>query len=164
MEETLKAISKKTNTEVERVQEKVEGLLEEIGAKEKTISRLKEDIMVYKVDEAIEKAPEKNGTKIVALFLANAVADDLRKIADIVRSKIKQCIVIAASSGDDEKGLLIVAVSKEAQSLYNAGKIVKRISEQYGGKGGGGAGIAQGGVPGDKIKDIFNNIEHFFDN
>ena len=164
MEETLKAISKKTNTEVERIQEKVEGLLEEIGAKGKTISRLKEDIMVYKVDEAIEKAPEKNGTKIVALFLANAVADDLRKIADIVRSKIKQCVVIAASSGDDEKGLLIVAVSKEAQSLYNAGKIAKRISEQYGGKGGGGVGIAQGGVPGDKIKDIFNNVEHFFDN
>ena len=164
MEDTLKAISKKTNTEPERVQEKVEGLLEELGHKEKMINRLKEDIMVYTVDEAIEKAPEKNGTKIVALFLANAVADDLRKITDIVRSKVKQCIVIAASSSDDEKGLLVVAVSKEAQSLYNAGKIVKKISEQYGGKGGGGAGIAQGGMPGEKIKDIFKNIEHFFDN
>ena len=72
MEETLKAISKKTNTEIERVQEKVEALLEEAVAKEKTISRLKEDIMVYTVDEAIEKAPEKKGAKIVALFLANA--------------------------------------------------------------------------------------------
>ena len=164
MEETLKAISKKTNTEIERVQEKVEALLEEAVAKEKTISRLKEDIMVYTVDGAIEKASEKKGTKIVALFLANAVADDLRKITDIVRSKVKHCVVIAASSGDDEKGLLIVAVSKEAQSLYNAGKIVKKISEQYGGKGGGGAGIAQGGIPGDKIKDLIKNIEHLFDN
>ena len=164
MEDSLKIISKKTNTEIEKVPEKVEGLLEEIGLKEKMINRLKEDIMVYKVDEAIEKAPEKNGTKIVALFLAGAMADDLRKITDIVRSKIKQCVVIAASSGDDEKGLLVVAVSKEAQALYNAGKIVKNISEKYGGKGGGGAGIAQGGVPGEKIKDIFNNIEHFFDN
>jgi alanyl-tRNA synthetase len=164
MENTLKAISKRTNTEPERVQEKVEGLLEELGHKEKIINRLKEDIMVYAVDEAVEKAPEKNGTKIVALFLASAVADDLRKITDIVRSKVKQCIVIAASSSDDEKGLLVVAVSKEAQSLYNAGKIMKKISEQYGGKGGGGAGIAQGGMPGEKIKDLFKNIEHFFDN
>jgi alanyl-tRNA synthetase len=164
MENTLKAISKRTNTEPERVQERVEGLLEELGHKEKIINRLKEDVMVYTVDDAIEKAPEKNGTKIVGLFLANAVADDLRKITDIVRSKVKQCIVIAASSSDDERGLLVVAVSKEAQSLYNAGKIMKKISEQYGGKGGGSAGIAQGGVPGEKIKDLFKNIEHFFDN
>ena len=92
------------------------------------------------------------------------MADDLRKITDIVRNKVKQSVVIAASSGDDEKGLLVVAVSKEAQSLYNAGKIVKKISEQYGGKGGGGAGIAQGGIPGEKIKDLFKNIEHLFDN
>jgi alanyl-tRNA synthetase len=164
IEDTLKAISRRTNTEPERIQERVEGLLEELGAREKMISRLKEDIMIYTVDEAIGKAPERNGVKIVALFLANAVADDLRKITDIVRSKVKQCIVVAASSGDDEKGLLVVAVSKEAQVLYNAGKIVKNISEQYGGKGGGGAGIAQGGIPGEKMKDIFKNIEHFFDN
>ena len=164
MEDALKTISKKTNTEIERVPEKVEGILEELAHKEKIINRLKEDIMVYTVGDAIEKAPEKNGTKIVALFLANAVADDLRKITDIVRNKVKQCIVIAASSSDDEKGLLVVAVSKEAQSLYNAGKVMKKISEQYGGKGGGGAGIAQGGAPGEKIKDLFKNIEHFFDN
>ncbi len=164
MEETLKAISRKTNTETERIEERVEGLLEELVSREKTINRLKEDIMTYKVDEAIAKAPEKDGTKIVSLFLASAVVDDLRKITDIVRSKIKRCIVITATSGDDEKGLLVVAVSKEAQSLYNAGKIVKKISEEFGGKGGGGGAIAQGGIPGKKIVDIFKNIDHFFDN
>ena len=120
--------------------------------------------MVYTVDEAIEKAPEKKGVKIIALFLANVVADDLRKITDIVRDKVKQCVVVAASSGNDEKGLLVVAVSKEAQSLYNAGRILNKISEQYGGKGGGGAGIAQGGMPNKKIKDLFKNIEHLLDN
>jgi len=164
IEDTLKTISKKTNTEIERVPEKVDGLLEELVVREKMISRLKEDIMVYTVDEAIEKAPEKKGIKIVALFLANAVADDLRKITDIVRDKLKQCVVVAASSGNDEKGLLVVAVSKEAQSLYNAGRILNKISEQYGGKGGGGAGIAQGGMPNEKIEDLFKNIEHLFDN
>jgi len=164
MEDTLKAISKKTNTETERVREKVESLLEDLNTKEKTINRLKEEIMTYKVDEAIEMASKKNGVKVVALFLADAAADDLRKVTDIVRSKVKLSVVIAASSGKEDKGLLVIAVSKDAQSLFNAGKIMKKISERYGGKGGGGANIAQGGISGEKIKDLFKNIEHFFDN
>ncbi len=118
--------------------------------------------MVYKVDEAIGKALEKNGTKVVTLILANALVDDLRKITDIVRSKVKQCVIFAATSGEEDKGFLVVAVSKDAQSQYNAGKIIKKITEQYGGKGGGGAGIAQGGLPGGKIKEAFKNIECFF--
>ncbi len=77
---------------------------------------------------------------------------------------MKLSVVIAASSGKEDKGLLVIAVSKDAQSLFNAGKIMKKISERYGGKGGGGANIAQGGISGEKIKDLFKNIEHFFDN
>ncbi len=164
MEGALRAISKKTNTEMERVEERVEGIIEELVIKEKEINRLKEDIMVYKVDEAIGKAIEKNGTKVVTLILANALVDDLRKITDIVRSKVKQSVIFAATSGAEDKGFLVVAVSKDAQSQYNAGKIIKKITEQYGGKGGGGAGIAQGGLPGGKIKEAFKNIDVFFDN
>jgi alanyl-tRNA synthetase len=164
IEGALRAISKKTNTEIERVEERVEGIIEELVIKEKEINRLKEDIMVYKVDEAIGKAIEKNGTKVVTLILANALVDDLRKITDIVRSKVKQSVIFAATSGAEDKGFLVVAVSKDAQSQYNAGKIIKKITEQYGGKGGGGAGIAQGGLPGGKIKEAFKNIDVFFDN
>jgi alanyl-tRNA synthetase len=164
IEGTLKAISKRTNTEIERVQERVEGLLEELGTKEKQIDRLKEDIMLYTVDKAIETAPEKNGARIVTVFLAGAKADDLRKVTDIVRSKVKDCVVITASLGEDDKGLLVVAVSKDAQSHYNAGKILKKIAEQYGGKGGGGASIAQGGLPGSKVKEALKNVAVFFDN
>ena len=164
IEGALRAISKKTNTEIERVEEKVESIIEELGVKEKEINRLKEDIMVYKVDEAIGKSIEKNGTKVVTLILANALVDDLRKITDIVRSKVKQCIIFAATPGAEDKGFLVVAISKDAQSQYNAGKIIKKITEQYGGKGGGGAGIAQGGLPGGKIKEAFKNIDVFFDN
>ncbi len=164
IEGILKAMSKRTNTEIERVQERVEGLLEELCVKEKQIDRFKEDVMLYTVDKAIENAPEKNGTRIVTVFLAGAKADDLRKVTDIVRSKVKECVVITASSGEDDKGLLVVAVSKDTQSRYNAGKILKRIAERYGGKGGGGANIAQGGFPGSKVKEALKNLDDFFNN
>jgi alanyl-tRNA synthetase len=100
----------------------------------------------------------------VALNLPNASADDLRKITDIVRDKVKQCVVVAASPAAENKGLLVVAVSKEAQTQFNAGKVMRLISQQFGGKGGGGAAIAQGGIPSDKIKDLFKNIAHLLEN
>ncbi|HEX2965546.1 MAG TPA: alanine--tRNA ligase [Syntrophorhabdaceae bacterium] len=164
IEETLKSIARRTNTEIERIGERVEALIDELGLKEKTIDHLKEEIMRYKVDEAIQNAPERDGCSIVVLNLANASADYLRKVTDIVRDKVRRCVVVAASPSADNKGLLVVAVSKEAQAQFNAGKVMKLISQQYGGKGGGGAAIAQGGIPADKIKDLFKNIAHLFEN
>jgi len=164
IEGTLKAVSKRTNTEIERVEERVEGLFKELDAKEKQIDHLKEEIMLYAIDEAIERAPQKKGAKIVSLFLAGAKADDLRKASDMVRSKVKACVVIAASSGEDDKGLLVVAVSKDAQSTHNAGKILKTMAERYGGKGGGSPHMAQGGLPAGKIKEALKNLDDLFDN
>ena len=161
MEKTLKAISRKTNTETEHIEEKVDGLLQEMANRDKEIDRLKEEIMVYKVDEAIIDAPEVEGVKIVAIELYGAKADDLRKVTDIVRSKVKLCVVVVATSGEDDKGLVVAAVGKEAQARFNAGKIVKEMTQRYGGKGGGGANIAQGGLPGGKIKEALKKVEEF---
>ncbi len=164
IEETLKSIAKRTNSETERIGERVEALIEELSVREKAINHLKQEVMRQKVDEAIQNAPEKNSCSIVALNLTDASADDLRKITDIVRDKAKRCVVVAASPAADDKGLLVVAVSKEAQTQFNAGTVMKRISQQYGGKGGGSAAIAQGGIPADRIKELFKNIAQLLEN
>ena len=59
--------------------------------------------------------------------------------------------------------MLIVAVSKDLLSRYNAGKIIKKLMERYGGKGGGGPQIAQGGIPGDKIKAALKSVAEAMD-
>jgi alanyl-tRNA synthetase len=54
--------------------------------------------------------------------------------------------------------MMVVAVSKDLQGRFNAGAIMKGLTERFAGKGGGGPLIAQGGVPGDKVKEALNAI------
>ncbi len=164
LEGTLRAIAKKTNIEFDRVEERIEGLLGELGSKEKQIAQFKEDMIAHKVETAIEEAADSGGVKIVTLFVQGASADDLRKVTDIVRSKVNDCIVIVGTAGADDKGLVVAAVSKELQKRHSAGKIVKKLTERYGGKGGGGPNIAQGGIPGAQVTDALKNVEQFIDN
>jgi len=159
---TINAIAEASNIESAKVLERVEGIMEELKEKEKEIERLKNEIIVYKVDEALQNAYEKDGVRIVSIFTENAKADDLRKMTDIIRSKAKSCVALVGTK-DEAKGMLIVAVSKDIQNTYNAGKIVKKLSEKYNGKGGGGAQIAQGGVPGEVIADAIKDIEAVLD-
>ncbi|OPY75577.1 MAG: Alanine--tRNA ligase [Syntrophorhabdus sp. PtaU1.Bin058] len=161
VEKALKAVARLSNAEVERVGEKVESIVSDLEKRGKEIERLKEEIVSYRVEEALQEAFEKDGTKVVSLFVPNAGAEELRKVTDIIRNKTKSCIAIVGSQAED-KGLIVLAVTKDLQSVYNAGKIVKRISEQYGGKGGGGPQIAQGGVAGRKVKDALKDLDAIF--
>jgi len=157
IEGILRAISRQTNTEIERLEGKVTGFMEELKEKEKTIERLKTEIMSYKIEDAIKSAVLKDGVKIVSLFLENANIDDLRRSTDIVRSKERMSIV-AVGSKDDLKGIIIVAVSKGLEHQYNAGKLLKALTERFNGKGGGGANIAQGGLPPENVKNALKEF------
>jgi len=157
LDATVRAVAKAVNAEVEKVPERVEGLLSELQARQKEIERLKEDVARNQIDDAITAAPEKDGVKVVSLFIGDAKAEELRRITDIIRSKVPTCVA-AAASADDAKGILIVAVSKDLQGRYNAGKIIKEATQRFDGKGGGGPQIAQGGVPGERVREALGWI------
>lgn len=163
MEGTLKAIARRTNTEFDRVQERVEGLLGELSVKEKELEHFKQDIVAHRVDGAIAEAVDFEGVKIITLFMENAAAEDLRKATDVVRSKVKDCIVVVGTAGAEDRGLVVASVSKDLQKRYSAGKIVKSLTGHYGGKGGGGANIAQGGIPGASVPESLKNVVQFID-
>ena len=152
----IRSISRTLTVEPERVQEKVESVLGDLERKEKEIERLKGETMLSQVDEAISAAHEKDGVKLISMYIHNGKADDLRKVTDVIRDRVKSCVVVVGSS-EEEKGMLVVAVSRDLQSAYHAGKIIKKITEKYQGKGGGGPQIAQGGIPGDKVEEVLKN-------
>jgi alanyl-tRNA synthetase len=163
MDATIKGIAQLANAEPDRVRDRVEGIIGELSAQSREMERLKDELTSYKVEDAIKGAPEKNGTKVISIFVPNAKAEDLRKVTDSIRDRVKSCVAVVGTR-EDEKGMLIVAVSKDLLNTYNAGKIIKRLMEQYGGKGGGGPQIAQGGIPGDKIKAALKSVTEVMDN
>lgn len=159
IEGILNSISRQTNTEVNRIQEKVEGMINELKEKDREIERFKEEIIAYRVEDALKGAHEKDGVKIVSMFMGDATIDDLRKVSDIIRQKAKSSVA-AVGSRDGEKGMIVVAVSKPIQNQYNAGRILKALAEKYNGKGGGGPQIAQGGIPGEKVIEALREIKN----
>jgi len=86
------------------------------------------------------------GVSLVARQISAEDAGALREVADQIRQKISSGIVVLGSEIEG-KVALVVMISKDLTSKYNAGKIMKILAEKVGGTGGGRPDMAQGGGP-----------------
>jgi alanyl-tRNA synthetase len=146
IETVARAVSRDLKTDIEGLQDRVGALLEEMAAKEKEVGRLRDEMMRQRVEEAIKGAHRKDGATIVSMFMPGGSADDLRKATDIIREKLRSCVVVVGTR-DETKGIIVAAVTKDLVNAFNAGQIIKSIAVKYHGKGGGNPQMAQGGVP-----------------
>jgi alanyl-tRNA synthetase len=158
LEGMVKGLAKELNTEMEKVPERVEALLADLAMRDKELQRVKEGSVRQQVEDAIGRAWEKDGAQIISMYVEGAKADDLRKVTDLIRNKVKSCVAVAWTK-DDAKGLIVVSVAKELQDRFSAGKIVKSLAERFGGKGGGNPNMAQGGVPGEKVEEALRALK-----
>ncbi len=158
IEHVARSIARELKTDLENVAARVQGLLDEIQTKEKEIERIKEGAAVQKVDEAIAAAWEKNGAKVVTMAIDGGKADDLRKVSDLIRGKLKSCVVVVGTK-DETKGTLVVAVTKDLAKQFSAGAIMKAITEKFEGKGGGNPQMAQGGIPAERLAEALGYVK-----
>lgn len=150
IEGMARSIARGLKTDVDTLEERIEVLVQDLNAKEKEVARLKEEMTTQRVEHAIRGAWQRDGASIVSLFIPGGSAEDLRKATDMIRSRLKSCVVVVGTK-DDTKGLLVAAVSKDLSATYNAGQIIKSITSKYSGKGGGNPQMAQGGVPAEHL-------------
>jgi alanyl-tRNA synthetase len=158
IEGTARSVAQDLKTDIENLGDRVGAILRELDAREKEVVRLKDEITRQVVDEAIGGAYMKDGTKIVTVLVARATADDLRKAADLVRDKLRSCVVIAGTK-DETKGLLVAAVTKDLAQTFSAGQIIKAVAMKFGGKGGGNPQMAQGGVGADDVEQALAYVK-----
>jgi len=85
-----------------------------------------------------------DGIKIVAREVPPAPANELRDIADALRSKLGSGVVVIGTRNDGNVSL-VAAVSKDLTPRIKAGELVKRLSPIVGGGGGGRPDFAQAG-------------------
>ena len=79
VEGVARSIAKDLKTDLDSLENRVEAVLAELNAREKEIVRLKDEMTRQRVDEAAKGAIEKDGAKIVTMFVPGGKADDLRK-------------------------------------------------------------------------------------
>lgn len=121
---------------------------EEIKSLQKEIQKIQSSQI--NVDEIFQSAKEFNSSAGSAKYIfADLALDDrevLSNVSDQLKNKIQKGIVVVVGKGDATHPV-IISVSKDLTSQYQAGTLLKDFAQILGGKGGGRPDFAQGAVP-----------------
>ncbi len=114
------------------------------------------------VDEIIKASKEfqsqSGPAKLIFADLALDDRDVLSQISDQIRGKVSRGIVVVIGKGESSHPV-IISVSKEMNTQFKAGDLLKDFAQVLGGKGGGRPDFAQGAVPDrTKLKEAFDVI------
>ena len=93
---------------------------------------------------AVDRPERFKGTPYITRHVPGLEMNQLRDLADQLRNKLGQGIVILSSTGNG-KVQLVVTVSKDLTPHFHSGKIIKELAGLVGGGGGGRPDMAQAG-------------------
>ncbi|WP_341674930.1 alanine--tRNA ligase [Niveibacterium sp. SC-1] len=124
---------------------RVSQLQDQVKAAEKEVAKLKSQMVLLQLDELVAGGMRViKDVKVVAARLENVDAAALRDVADKLRDRVEEGVVIAASVVDG-KVALVAMVTKGLTGKLKAGEIVATAAQVVGGKGGGRPDMAQAG-------------------
>ena len=125
------------------VGDKVQGIVDENRRLQKDIEKLKNKLANAAGSDLMADRRQINGVGVLATVVDGADAKSLRGVGDQVRSKIQSGVfVLAAIEG--EKAALVAGVTSNLTGHIKAGDLLKFVTSQVGGKGGGRPDMAQG--------------------
>lgn len=125
------------------VGDKVQGIVDENRRLQKDIEKLKNKLANAAGSDLMADRRQINGVGVLATVVDGADAKSLRGVGDQVRSKIQSGVfVLAAIEG--EKAALVAGVTSDLTGHVKAGDLLKFVTSQVGGKGGGRPDMAQG--------------------
>lgn len=127
-----------------QVKEKIRLLLKDLKQKDAEIEALKAKLVSKESGDILSGLQDINGINVLTKELDSLSPKELRDYVDKIKDKLESGIIVLGSKNED-KVMLICAVTDDLTKQYKAGKIVKEMSEIVGGKGGGRSDMAQGG-------------------
>ncbi len=126
-------------------------LRRELSAREDEIKRLKKELDQARMKSAAaatasieDKIKVVKGIKVLAHRVDNLERPQMRTLVDNLRNKLGSGVVVLGSVADGRVAL-IVGVTSDVKDKVPAGKVIGRVAEWVGGKGGGRADLAEAG-------------------
>ncbi len=132
--------------------EKVMNLIKKNKELEKLIQQLENKLASSAAQDLWSNVQVINNVSYLFEVFKNYKLDSMRAIVDSFKDKYPAGVIVLANHNDDNKIQLICSVSKLLISQVKAGDVIKDISGQISGKGGGRPDFAQGGG----VSDIEN--------
>jgi len=128
-----------------------EALKLELDKKDAEIKRLQRELDQARMKSAsstvasvTDKIKDIHGVKVLAHRVDNLERAQMRTLVDQLRDKLGSGVVVLGSANNGNVAL-IVGVTKDLTSRIQAGKVIGKVAEKVGGKGGGRPDLAEAG-------------------
>ncbi len=126
------------------VDEKATILQARVRDLEREVDALNKRLATARTTDVMDSMREVHGVKVLALKTEVADPSSLRDLADKLRDRLQDGVVVLGAERDG-KALLLAAVTKSMVERVSASEIVREIAPMVGGRGGGRPDMAQAG-------------------
>ncbi|MGJ5135522.1 MULTISPECIES: alanine--tRNA ligase [unclassified Bradyrhizobium] len=161
-----KAAAAELRTTVEDVPARITALMEERKKLERELSDARKKLAMGSGTSIGNGSPaagvrDVGGVKLMARAVTGIEMKDLKSLADDAKKQLGSGVVALVATSEDGKAGVVVGVTADLTSRFNAVDLVRAASEALGGKGGGGRpDMAQAGGPdGSKAEAALAAIE-----
>ena len=124
---------------------KAESVMEELKATQKEAESAKAKLAAQKAGDILSSVRDCGSVKILAAQLDGSTPDALKTMADDIKAKVEDVVVVFAAETDGKITFVAMASKSAVEKGAHAGKIIKEITAVCGGSGGGKPDMAQGG-------------------
>ena len=157
-EEVLKRVASMVKAPSREVASKVQKLLDHQRKLEGEIESLRGKLASGKSMDLMDQVRVIKGVKVLAVQVEVGDPKSLRNIGDTLRDRIGSGIVLLGSKRGG-KVFLLIMVTDDLLSRFNADTMIKRVAKKVSGTGGGQPGMAQaGGTDASKLEDALHSI------
>jgi alanyl-tRNA synthetase len=134
------------------VQGRISDLVTELDRERRRALNLERELAKRITASLISQVEEVNGVRVLSARVPPYRLEALREISDQLREQLKSVVIVLGTAYED-RPLFLAAVTPDLVAQgYHAGKIVNKVAEVAGGRGGGKAQFAQaGGRNSDKL-------------
>jgi len=166
MDRAIQPVLRSLNADLGSLSQKIDKLLADERALEKKVVELEKKVALgggggsgkSGVDAMLEQARTLNGAKVLAVRAPLGDAAALRELADTLRDKLGDSIVLVGGEASG-KAMLVLTVAKSLTSKFKAGELIRPIAALVGGSGGGRPDMAQaGGTDPSKLDAALNEL------
>jgi alanyl-tRNA synthetase len=137
---------------VPSVENLTEGLKAKFAAQDEELKKLRREIEEMRMksaagglDEAVARAVEVGGVKVLTHRADNLERGQLRTLVDNLKGKLGEGVVVLGSAQPEGKVAMIAGVTPGLTKRIQAGKLVGVVAKMVGGSGGGKPEIAEAG-------------------
>ena len=143
--DVLEQLSHLLHAPVENLVQKVEELKAQNGALQQELQKLRAQMLSQQARAQLDAVQEVQGVKVLAMQVDAASVDEMRSLADDLRSKLGSGVVALGANIKGKPMLIAAATPDVVKQGVHAGNIVKALAAIIGGGGGGRPNMAQAG-------------------